>query len=223
MKGFTPNREDITKLSEELNLKENQIYKWFWDTKKKVDEDTAIAKSMNMSGKDRRQAFRSSNRNSFMRQDSHGQLMPPKERECIGVDGKDGLGEQMTPQQIKTALKIHQLAAEKEADFEAIAKDLGLDIEGMALHIVSEPSPTNRRQTVRKVNAPSSSMDIPSFNMNMFTSAGGPPQAPSPVYQTSENTNGGAITGRTAGFNSVRNNLVQQQKQQKVRQVAPQQ
>jgi len=26
-------------LSQELNLSENQIYKWFWDTKKKVDED----------------------------------------------------------------------------------------------------------------------------------------------------------------------------------------
>ena len=29
------------------------------------------------------------------------------DRLCIGVDGKDGKGEQMTPQQIKTALKIH--------------------------------------------------------------------------------------------------------------------
>ena len=58
------------------------------------------------------------------------------DRLCIGVDGKDGKGEQMTPQQIKTALKIHQLAAEKEADFESIAMQLGLNIEEMALNIV---------------------------------------------------------------------------------------
>ena len=64
---------------------------------------------------------------------------------CIGVDGKDGYGEQMTPQQIKTALKIHQLAAEKEADFESIAAQLGLDIEGLAQRIVEQPSPSNRR------------------------------------------------------------------------------
>ena len=40
LNGKTPDRETITNLANELNLKENQIYKWFWDTKKKVDEDT---------------------------------------------------------------------------------------------------------------------------------------------------------------------------------------
>lgn len=44
LKGETPTREQITELSDQLNLKENQIYKWFWDTKKKVEEDTALAK-----------------------------------------------------------------------------------------------------------------------------------------------------------------------------------
>lgn len=41
--GKIPSRELITELSEELNLKENQIYKWFWDTKKKVEEDNLLA------------------------------------------------------------------------------------------------------------------------------------------------------------------------------------
>jgi hypothetical protein len=35
----------------------------------------------------------------------------------------------MTPQQIKTALKINQMAAERETEFEQIARQLGLDIE----------------------------------------------------------------------------------------------
>lgn len=84
MNGKTPSREEITSLSEELNLKENQIYKWFWDTKKKVDEDTALARQMQAKEG-------TSNRRS----------------KVIGVEGRDGLGERMTPQQIKTALKIH--------------------------------------------------------------------------------------------------------------------
>ena len=33
-----------------------------------------------------------------------------KYRECQGLEGKDGQGKPMTPVQIKTALKIHQLA-----------------------------------------------------------------------------------------------------------------
>lgn len=52
LNGATPTRERITALSDELNLKENQIYKWFWDTKKKVEEDTKLAKQISMgSGK----------------------------------------------------------------------------------------------------------------------------------------------------------------------------
>lgn len=50
---------------------------------------------------------------------------------------------------------------------------LGLDIEGMALQIVSEYSPTNRRQVVRKINAPSGkgSMafdEVPSFSLSIM-------------------------------------------------------
>lgn len=50
--GKTPQKEDIERLSNELGLKENQIYKWFWDTKKKVDEDNefALQISKNLSG-----------------------------------------------------------------------------------------------------------------------------------------------------------------------------
>jgi len=32
--------------AEELNLKENQIYKWFWDTKKKIEEDNVLARQL---------------------------------------------------------------------------------------------------------------------------------------------------------------------------------
>ena len=113
---------------------------------------------------------------SIMSVDSGGNLAPPKE--IAGVDGMGG-GERMTPQQIKTALKIHKAAKEKEEDFEKIASNLGLNIEQMALDIVSAPSPTNRRQIVRRLQGGSTgkaSMQrnnsfasaIPSFNLNMM-------------------------------------------------------
>jgi len=44
--GKAPEREVIAELAEELNLKENQIYKWFWDTKKKVEEDNVLAREL---------------------------------------------------------------------------------------------------------------------------------------------------------------------------------
>ena len=76
-------------------MKENQIYKWFWDTKKKVEEDTELAKKMNLSGPKRR-AWANTSRGSFKRLSSDN-LSKKSNHLCIGVDGKDGHGEQMTP------------------------------------------------------------------------------------------------------------------------------
>lgn len=52
---------------------------------------------------------------------------------------------------IAEAIRINQMNAEREAEFESIASVLGLDIDKMALKLVSLPSPTHRRQIVRKV------------------------------------------------------------------------
>ena len=82
---------------------------------------------------------------------------------------------------------------------------LGLDIEKMALNIVSLPSPSNRRQTVRKVNANSSkgSMEVPagvpSFSNQMFK----PPQLPLALSTQQQSSN----TTLKGGNNSVRNNI----------------
>ena len=43
LNGDNPRREQIEHLSEKLKLTEQQIYKWFWDTKKKVEEDEEYA------------------------------------------------------------------------------------------------------------------------------------------------------------------------------------
>jgi hypothetical protein len=39
LQGETPSKETIADLSSQLNLTENQVYKWFWDTNKRVDQN----------------------------------------------------------------------------------------------------------------------------------------------------------------------------------------
>ena len=46
LEGRPPKRSQILELASNLNLKEQQIYKWFWDTKKKVEEDEQFAHEM---------------------------------------------------------------------------------------------------------------------------------------------------------------------------------
>jgi len=55
------------------------VYKWFWDTKKKVEEDTQEAKRMASDPKN---------------------LGDPnkKHKAVLNVVGQDGLGEKLTPQ-----------------------------------------------------------------------------------------------------------------------------
>lgn len=118
-------------------MSEQQIYKWFWDTKKKVEEDTILAREMGKGVKEENGALKKG---------------WATDQTIVGVDGRDGLGSMMTPQQIKTALKINQIAAEREAEFESIAETLGIDIDKIALDLVSAPSPTGRRQVVRRIN-----------------------------------------------------------------------
>ena len=44
--GNKPHPSQIEHLAEKLKLSEQQIYKWFWDTKKKVEEDEEYAKKI---------------------------------------------------------------------------------------------------------------------------------------------------------------------------------
>ena len=41
--GVVPHRDEIILLAEELNLTQTQIYKWFWDAKKRIEEDSVLA------------------------------------------------------------------------------------------------------------------------------------------------------------------------------------
>ena len=41
--GQTPSKEDVKQLVMKLGLKANQIYKWFWNKKKRFDEYAQLA------------------------------------------------------------------------------------------------------------------------------------------------------------------------------------
>ena len=41
-----PDSGEAKQIAEKLGLKAVQIYKWFWDTKKKVDEDAHLASQL---------------------------------------------------------------------------------------------------------------------------------------------------------------------------------
>ena len=96
MEGRQPSRQHILDLVNELDLTEQQIYKWFWDTKKKVEEDEQLAQEM---GADI----------SVILDEEGCQTVKAwrQSRETQGLDGKDGFGNPLTPLQIKTAIKIH--------------------------------------------------------------------------------------------------------------------
>ena len=74
------------------------------------------------------------------------------QKDCIGVDGRDGTGKRLTPQQIKTALKINQVSTEREDDMDSIARSLGLPIDHIAQQIINLPSPDGTRQVVKKIS-----------------------------------------------------------------------
>lgn len=42
-----PHRHQIQRISDKLSLSENQVYKWFWDTKQKQDKNNKELAAMN--------------------------------------------------------------------------------------------------------------------------------------------------------------------------------
>ena len=69
-----------------------------------------------------------------------------------GLEGRDGLGTPLTPLQIKTAMKIHQLASERTEDYDMLAEELNLNIDEEADELINQGSPTGSRQILRKYN-----------------------------------------------------------------------
>ena len=105
------------------------------------------------------------------------------------------------------------MAGEKEADFEEIALKLGLDIEAQALQLVSEPSPKNTRQTVRKISKQNSRSNLsfasraPSFTMHMIPTRNNNEAAVGLSPENYSSPELGSVNIAKTGQNSVRNLL----------------
>ena len=107
-----PARERIAQISDKIGLSVNQIYKWFWDTKKKVEEHSVLARSIGQIA-------------SVIDTDEFGGYSKRKDF-LVEVDGRNGRGEKLAPRAIKNALKINTSAAVKDCEFESIARTLNI-------------------------------------------------------------------------------------------------
>ena len=68
-------------------------------------------------------------------------------------------------------MKIHELAKDKEEDYERLAKDLHLDITGEVEMLINEDSPVGSRQIVQKTNTGSKGqMSCRAFTFSDLTS-----------------------------------------------------
>lgn len=60
----------------------------------------------------------------------------------------------MTPQQIKTALKLYEDSLEQKNEFELLADSLQIDTNQIACELVALPSPDGMRQVILRDQAP---------------------------------------------------------------------
>ena len=79
-----------------------KIYKWFWDTKAKMEKGTQLACKL---------GWHSSQ--SEIDQEASDVKNSPQ---CFGVDARDGTGKKLTAKQIKTALRFNQESSERLDD-----------------------------------------------------------------------------------------------------------
>ena len=102
-------------IAHRLRCKEQQIYKWFWDTQKKVKEDEEIAMDL---GQDV----------TLVRNENGSKTVKHwvSSRECQGYDGRAGNGSKMSPLDIKSAIKNYKTGYEKLQDYDELAMLLEL-------------------------------------------------------------------------------------------------
>ena len=74
-------------------------------------------------------------------------------RETQGWEGRYGNTTIMTPADIKVAIKTFEAANEKKQDYDELAEELCLDIEGDAQMLLGQSSPAGFRQIIRRFDS----------------------------------------------------------------------
>ena len=117
-KGKMPSRKQRIEIAEEMNMKENQIYKWFWEIKHKQQDEQEMEENRHLSHLTDEQKF-----------EVFVSKALKQYREKMQLSGWDGTGRKLTADEVLTSVKIHCQANKKEEEYEALAKELGFDTD----------------------------------------------------------------------------------------------
>ena len=126
LNGETPSKQTIENLAAELQLKVPQVYKWFWDMNRKVDNcvdvNTATAAA---------QAAQLGNK--------------PPSKSTVAVKG---LSNELCAQAFPNLPDLGNIQPD---EFELLAIEVGIDVEKLAQEIIDSKDTNDGRQIVKRV------------------------------------------------------------------------
>ena len=114
-----PTREEMAVVADDMQLREVQVYKWVWDTKKRQDMNTADLLECEL---------------------------PLKA--TFNIEHKDAKGNFLTPFEVQFALQIYKEGLSKENMSEELAGIIGINIEKTAKDLVDAESCLDTRQKI---------------------------------------------------------------------------
>lgn len=115
-----PTREQMAKVADALDLKEVQVYKWVWDTKKRQDMNTMeLLESETPLGETK-----------------------------FNIEHKDAKGNFLTPFEVQFGLQTYKESVTKEGFSDELARQVGINIEQTAKDLVDEKSCLGTRQRI---------------------------------------------------------------------------
>ena len=132
MGGSAPRLKEIRIFADEMGLKTQQIYKWFWDMNQKCHHDSELA-------------MRVVNGPTHLGQDGRVASVSLDE---IKIEGRDGSGKKLTKKEVRSALKLNKDAERYDDDLHKIQDELEMNIERSAQKLIAMPSPAGTRQIV---------------------------------------------------------------------------
>ena len=117
-KGKMPPRKLRIELAQKLRMRENQIYKWFWEIKHKQAEmgevEPANRHISELTAEQRFEAFVSKQLKAY--------------REQMQLKGCDGYGRKLTDDEVMISVKLFVGSLKREEDYEILAEEVQYDV-----------------------------------------------------------------------------------------------
>lgn len=119
-----PSRKERVQLASQLGMKENQVYKWFWEVKHKQEEEDDMENFC--------QQF------SELKEDQRFEVFINKSlkqyKDKMQLRGSQGK-RTLTEEEMIASIKLHSQSIKKEEDFEEMARLVGFDTEKAAKQV----------------------------------------------------------------------------------------